>query len=219
MASAIIDEIVPHPPVSQITLLQRNGKMISNGKNGEVTDLQAEGDTIRFTFVANALPWVLPPDASEGYKLAHAGHRFSSERFTVRNLKSGKYTLKIDDAPIGTWTDGQLAVGVELEENDKTPEYQQALKVAQLNKERNNQAVHPLRDQWGQMKGKRNDIRKAEDANDPQLATKKEEFEKWHGEFSTRIADLLAKAKTFEDEIYKANQPRPHKYELAPAQQ
>ena len=218
MASAIIDEIVPHPPVSQITLLQRNGKMISNGKNGEVTDLQAEGDTIRFTFAANALPWVLPPDASEGYKLAHAGHRFSSERFTGRNLKSGKYTLKIDDAPVGTWTDGQLAVGVELEENDKTPEYQQALKVAQLNKERNNQAVHPLRDQWGQMKGKRNEIRKAEDGNDPQLATKKEEFEKWHAEFNTRIADLLAKAKTFEDEIYKANQPQPHKYELAPAQ-
>jgi hypothetical protein len=29
---------------------------------------------------------------------------------------------------------------------------------------------------------------------------------------------LLAKAKTFEDEIYKANQPQPHKYEVAPVE-
>jgi hypothetical protein len=32
----------------------------------------------------------------------------------------------------------------------------------------------------------------------------------------TKVADLLAKAKTIEDEIYQVNQPKPHRYEIAP---
>ena len=31
-----------------------------------------------FTFAGNALPWVLPPEAAEGYELTKAGHRFSN---------------------------------------------------------------------------------------------------------------------------------------------
>ena len=51
-----------------------------------------------FTFTANALPWVLPPDAAEGPTLTHLGHRYGNEKLTVRNLKPGKYELKIDGA-------------------------------------------------------------------------------------------------------------------------
>lgn len=214
MATAILEELVPRTLVSQIALVERNGRMVSTGRNGQVTELQS--DPIRFTFTAKALPWVLPSDAREGYKLVNGGHRLSAERFTVRPLKPGKYTLKIDGNVIGEWTDGQFAAGVELQENEKTPEYQQALKVAQLNKERNDRIIHPLRDQWAQMKGKRNELRKAEDANDPQLAEKKEAFEKWTETFNAKVTELLAQAKTAEEEIYRANQPQPHRYELAP---
>lgn len=216
MAVAMIDEVAPRAPVS-VTIMERNGKTIANARNGEVTDLQG-GQTISFTFAANALPWVLPADAADGYKLTRAGHLYSPERLTVRQLKPGKYALKIDGTNVGAWTDGQLAAGVELQANAQTPQYQQALKVAQLNKERNDQAIHPLRDQWGQLKGKRSEMRKAEEANAEELPAKKEEFEKWRDGFKSRVAELLAKAKTFEDEIYKANQPQPHKYEVAPVE-
>jgi hypothetical protein len=37
---------------------------------------------------------------------------------------------------------------VELKENNLTPQYQQALKVAELNKIRNDEAVRPMRDLW-----------------------------------------------------------------------
>jgi lysophospholipase L1-like esterase len=216
MASAILDELVPRTLVSQIALNERKGRYVSTGHNSEVSDLQS--DPIKFTFTSKALPWVLPPDAREGYKLVNGGHRFSAERLTVRSLKPGKYALKIDGNVVGEWNAGQLGAGVEIEENEKTPQFQQALKVAQLNKERNDKFIHPLRDQWAQMKGKRNDLRKAEDANDPKLEEKKAAFEQWKATFETKIAELIAQAKSAEDEIYRANQPQPHQYELAPVQ-
>jgi lysophospholipase L1-like esterase len=212
MASAILDELVPRTLVAQIALTQRKGRFVSTGRNGEVSDLQS--DPIRFTFTAKSLPWVLPADAREGYKLVNGGHRFSAERLTIRSLNPGKYALKIDGNVVGEWNAGQLAAGIELEENEKTPQFQQALKVAQLNKDRNDKFIHPLRDQWGQMKGKRNDLRKAEDANDPKLEEKKAAFEQWRTTFETKIAELIAQAKTIEDEIYRTNKPQPHQYEL-----
>ena len=55
-------------------------------------------------------------------------------------------------------------------------------------------------------------------ANDPQLEAKKAEFDEWHKGMAGKVAELLAKAKEFEDQIYAANQPMPHKYEVVPAQ-
>ena len=214
MAAAVINDICPRGPVSSITIQDKAGKLAPVVGNGKIADFQASDDKVSFTFTANALPWVLPTEAAEGYKLTSAGHRYSNEKITVRNLKPGKYELKIDGQSVGTWPDSQLAFGVELEGNDKTPQYQQALQVATLNKERNDKAVRPLRNLWGAMKGKRNEIAKAEAAKDPQLDAKKEAFAKWTEEFKTNVAKQQAMAKEFEDKIYAANQPKARKYEL-----
>ena len=213
MAAAILNDIVPKTAVSQIIIDEKAGKLAATATGGKIADFQA-GDGVSFTFTAEHLPWVLPPEAAEGFKLTHAGHRNSNERITVRGLKPGKYALKIDGQQVGAYASNQFAAGVELEENDKTPQYQQALKVALLNKERNDVAYHPLRDQYGQLKGKRRDLAKAEAAKDPELAAKKAEYEQWYTAQKAKVAELLAKAKSFEDQIYQANQPQPRKYEL-----
>ena len=215
MAAAVLDDMVAHSPVSAITIQEKDGRLVGSAGRNKVTDLQG-GDTIRFSHTATALPWVLPPEAAEGYALSKAGHRHSAERITLRHLKPGKHEVKIDGEAIGQWTDVQLASGVEIQANEKTPQYRQALKVALLNKERNDQAYHPLRDQWAQLKGKRREIDKMTQANDPQLEAKKAEFEQWHAGMKARVAELLAKAKEFEDRIYAENQPQPHTYEIAP---
>ena len=158
---------------------------------------------------------MLPPDAAEGYALSKAAHHFSVDKLTVRDLKPGKYEVRIDGQPVGQWSEGQLAFGVELGENDKMPEYQQALAVALLNKERNESAYHPLRDQWAQLKSKRREIEKLTQANDPQLEAKKAECEEWRKAMKEKVAGLLAKAKEIEDKIYVANQPKPHGYEVS----
>jgi lysophospholipase L1-like esterase len=216
MAAAIIEHMVKKTPVSRINIGEKNGKIAATGFRGKVSDFQQDGDAVSFTFTAQSLPWVLPPEAAEGVALAKLGQRFSSERLIARDLKTGSYELKIDGTPVGTFTSGQLATGIELQGNDKTPQYQQALKVAMLNKQRNETAYHPLRDQYAQLKGKRRDITKAEQANDPQLDAKKAAFTEWETGMKAKVTELLAKAKTIEDEIYAANQPQPRKYELAP---
>lgn len=215
MAAAVLEDMVARSSVSAITIQEKDGKLVGNAGKNPVIDLQG-GETIRFTHTATALPWVLPPDAAEGYALAKAAHRFSVEKLTVRNLKPGNYEVKIDGQPVGQWSDGQLAMGVEMQANDKTPQYRQALRVALLNKDRNDQAYRPIRDQWAQLKGRRREIEKLTQSNDPQLETKKPQFEEWQKAMTEKVTALLAKAKEFEDQIYIANQPTPHTYEISP---
>ena len=215
MAASIIADICPRNAVSVITIQDKAGKLAAMAPGGKIGDFQADDDGVRFTFTAAALPWVLPPDATAGYELVHAGHHYSMEALMARNLKPGKYQLKIDGQPAGCYTDAQLAFRLELEGNDKTPEYQQALRVALLNKERNDKALHPLRDLWGKMKGWRRQIAQAEAKQDPQLTAKKDAFEHWQdSEFRPGTAKLLAMAQDYENQIYQANQPAPRKYEL-----
>lgn len=214
MATSIISDMCPRGPVSAITIQDKAGKLTPAAVNGKIADFKASDDKVTFTFTANSLPWVLPPDAELGYKLTAAGHRYSNEKITVRNLKPGKYELKIDGQSVAILPDSRLAFGVELESNDKTPQYQQALQVAMLNKERNDKGVHPMRDQWRTMKVKRNEIAKLEAAKDPKLAEKKEAFTKWQVEFRANVAKFQGIAKEYEDKIYAANQPVARKYEL-----
>lgn len=213
MATAILEDIVPRSQVTQIVVDDKAGKLTPTANGGKITDFNGTDTNVSFTFAADKLPWVLPPDAQEGYKMTHAGHHFSNEKVSVRGLKPGKYDLKIDGELIGSYASGQLAFGVELEENVKTPQYQQALKVATLNQQRNNEAYRPLRDQYGQLKGKRRELAKVAES-DPQYKTKRAEFDQWYAGQKSKVAELLEKAAGFEREIYKANQPVPHKYEI-----
>jgi lysophospholipase L1-like esterase len=207
MAAAILSDLCARSSVSSITLQEKAGALAAAAANGKLSDFAANGDTIRFTFLANALPWVLPAEAMPGYHMIHAGHRYGVESFSAKNLKPGKYELKIDGQSVGTWTDAQLAFRVELEANEKTPQYQQALRVAMLNKERNDQAVRPLRSLWLKVKVWNRQL--------AQQPSKKDAFAKWMtNEFQPGAAKLEALAKSFEDKIYQANQPVARKYEL-----
>jgi hypothetical protein len=211
MATALLTDMAVKSQVSGITISQKDGKWIAAASNAKVTDLVG-GQTVSFTARANALPWVVPADAAEGYKLTHAGHRMSNEKVTVRNLAPGTYEMRLDGQAVGKWTDGQLAHGVELQENMATPQYQQALKVAELNQRRNREAYTGIRGEYAKLKGVRNKMNKA--VGTPEEAAAKEEFANYHAAMKPRVQALLETARGLEDEIYKANQPVPHKYEL-----
>ncbi len=211
MASALLSDMAVKSQVSGITIFKKDGQWLATASNAKVNELQG-GDTVTFTARANALPWVVPADAAEGYKLTHAGHRMSNEKVTVRNLAPGTYEMRIDGQPVGKWTDGQLASGVELEENTATPQYQQAFKVAELNQRRNKEAYSGIRGEYAKLKGVRNKMNKA--VGTPEEGAAKEEFAAYHAAMKTRVQALLETARALEDEIYKVNQPVPHRYEL-----
>ena len=57
------------------------------------------------------------------------------ETLKVTGLK-GNYKLLIDNEEIGTWSGDELAKGINLAAESKTPQYQQALAVMHLNEYR-----------------------------------------------------------------------------------
>ena len=109
---------------------------------------------------------------------------------------------------VGTWDSHTLARRIEIQEDPDSPTYQQSLRVAALNKQRNDEAIRPLRNLYGQRKAK------LRAAGTPEG---KAAFESWLPEFLKQRDELEAKAKAFEDQIYQANQPQKLLVEIKPA--
>jgi hypothetical protein len=181
-------------------------------------------DPIQFEFTSKSLPWVVPDDASLGFKLTNAGDLLSQETVKITGLAAGDYSLQIDGETIGDYTYLQFSEGIELQENDKTPQYKQSAKVAHLNKERNEEVVSPIRDLWLARK-----IIRAfnETPDDFESKEDKEETIKWMIEefgsldmdsfletFQTKLDSLKQRSTEMEDQIYEINKPVTHLYEI-----
>ena len=174
-----------------------------------VTDVSGEpGTKVSYTVKTKALPWVVSEDAPIGARFTHAGHTLGQESHIVVGLKSGRYDLVINGQNVGVFDERMLAVHAEIEDDPDSPTHQQAKKVFELNKKRNDEAIHPLRDLYSQRKGR---LRAAKAKGDMK------EFDAWLPEFHAKEAELMKKAEEIENEIYKANQPPVLKVEVKPA--
>jgi len=216
MATAIINDLGLPRQVSNIRISQgADGKPVVTSSGGKATNVTATEDSVSFTWTANSLPWVVPAEAQPGAVLTKLGHKLSKESLEIHDLSPGKYELRIDDDVVGVYTNVQLARHIELQENEKTPQHQQAAQVAELNKQRNAGPVRSLRGQWSQFQRYARSKRAAEADPDDEAAAK--EFEKWTKQIEgmeQRVAEFTAAAKSIEDEIFKVNQPVARKYVL-----
>lgn len=200
--------------VSDITVMRRNGEWIPN-RNEEITDLVVSpgNDEASFTHRAKALPWIVPEESSAyelkwgpsaparlGYRMTNAGHRNGLELLRIGGLAPGNYELRIDDTVIGTFSHANLASKIELQQYPETPQSRQALRVAELNRERNDEAIRPLRDLWARVKGVR---RKGG-----------ETFAKEYPALRERIEELRKKGEDYEQRIREAAVPEPRNYRL-----
>lgn len=214
MALAVLEDMHSNRQVSTVNgNRNRRGEWTMRAAGGEVTGVEGTDDSVKFTFAANALPWVLPTEAAEGFELTNAGQKMSRERVRLTGLAPGKkYTLTIDGQVVGSYWAQRLADGIELQSNAKTPQYQQALKVAELNKERNDEAYRKIRNLWGKRKGMRRSVERAK----PELKSEKQrEMDEWLPTFEEQLKTLHALAMEYEDKIYAANQPVSHVYEVS----
>jgi len=64
------------------------------------------------------------------------------------NIPDANGPLTIGGAEVGLYDNTELEHHIELQGNSKTPQYQQALVVANLNKQRNEGPINALRDEW-----------------------------------------------------------------------
>ena len=217
MAGAFIEELVKPTVVSDVQLSRQDGKWLARAAtNATVDQIHQEDAVLAFSITASALPWVLPEDAAEGVKFARLS-RFTSETLSVRGLNPGRYALKIDGHEVGQWDDEAWAAGIVLQDNPMTPEHQQSARVAQLNKERNDTFERPLRTEFQNFKTKRQNVAKAAYEKSPHLEELKTQLDLAHADLLKTMKEMRDKAKAIEDQIYAANQPKPHRYEIAPA--
>jgi len=214
MACSILSQLPPtRRTVSNISITH-SGKNWKSSKGVTNLKVSENADKVSFTFLASSLPWVVPPGLSDyeisrgettpaslGYKLTAAGHRLSNERLRIAGLAPGAYQLTIDGKPVGKFNHLALGSKVELQANSNTPQYQQAMSVAVLNRERNDKAVRPMRDTWARIKGLRR-------KNDEVL------FQKTYPELLQRIKELQEAAAVYEGRIYQAAHPQARTYQL-----
>jgi lysophospholipase L1-like esterase len=199
MALALLEDMNEKPTVTTINITNEKDKRVFTADNGTLSEVNEE--SISFTFTANSLPWIVPEEAALGYDLAGASRKMNREVLRVTGLTPSDYYLQIDYQITGSYNHLQLAAGIELQDLPNTPQYEQAMQVALLNKQKNEEVVNPLRDQWSALKR----IRKAGKVD-----------KTWMNNFNKKVDELLAKAKEFEDKIYQINKPEPHIYRVRP---
>lgn len=216
MATAIIQDTGLPRQVSNIRVtLNPNGKATSRVFGGKISGLQATDRGLKFTWQANSLPWVLPENAALGVQLTKLGHKLSREAMEVHGLPVGQYQLLIDGEIVGQYTNAQLERHIELQANAKTPQHQQAAKVAELNAQRNQGPVRALRGEWSQFqrfaRAKRDAQAKPDDA---QLKKQVETLTQRMEGMQQRVAKAKADAQEIEDQIFEVNQIPARSYEL-----
>lgn len=116
---------------------------------------------------------------------------------------------------MGIYGVSALARHIELQSNTKTPQYQQALQVAELNKKRNSGPVRALRGEWSQYQ--RYARAKEQHRLRPGDVNVKSQFEKLVKRIEgmeERIVKHESVANEIELQIFKINQPKPRKCEL-----
>ncbi len=217
MATALLADAFVIEPVSQIELtLDKRGRVEKSDASGSIENLVAKKGKLSWDYTATGLPWVLPYDAQEGYTLCHAGETFSRELLRVSGLKEGVYELKIDLVPIAKFSDAQLEVGVDLQGYSHAPQYKQALEVALLNRDRNDQAVRPMRDIWSQRKGRlREEERWLEENPDhADYTARRASYDAEMETFYAKLKELEALQLDFEDKIYEVNRLVSRRYAL-----
>lgn len=124
--------------------INANKKEAVKAENCTVSNIKKIGNELSFDYLAEALPYPLDTIArgwgqkksqAEVTKVVPFMEDMNREMLKVSGLK-GNYKLLIDDEEIGTWSAGELAKGINLAAESKTPQYQQALTVMHLNEYR-----------------------------------------------------------------------------------
>ena len=124
--------------------INANKKQAVKSENCTVSNIKKNGKDLSFDYLAEALPYPLDTIArgwgqkksqAEVLKVVPFMEEMNRETLKVKGLK-GNYKLLIDDEEIGTWSGDELAKGINLAAESKTPQYQQALTVMHLNEYR-----------------------------------------------------------------------------------
>ena len=115
--------------VSKIVVDAANASISEKAFNCHINNISKADNKIKFTVKEFSLPFPVTELQTDALKLVPFLNDFNVELFKIKNLREGKYQLKIDDVVVGTFSSAQLARGINLAEYQSTPQYRQAMKI------------------------------------------------------------------------------------------
>jgi len=137
MAEALLKGWNAPALVSAVTIDGHAGK-VTEAQNATVDHLEMNQASLRWNEIEKALP--LPLSRSNAaqallFDLSDIEQQLDQETLRVTGLDAGKYTLRIDDDLIGTFSAEELATGVNLADYP-TPMFHQSQRVSWLVRDR-----------------------------------------------------------------------------------
>ncbi len=195
-----------------------------------ITNVIKRDRSLAFDFTERSLPFPLPESCRAVLNLIPFVERFNEETLQVKHLPRGTYQLRIDGLPIRSFSAAQLQKGVNLAVETATPQYRQALAVADLVTRRFHIYRQHLRciaeNEWSFLREfnlKKMSIKMIKKALDQKI--EKDKAQPWY-DYCKLQADRYLESKLHEDtyraevavlqeQIYRVNQPLPHHLEIS----
>lgn len=214
------------PAVVSAVSVDAAAKTVS-AENAAATGLVVADGAVTFDVLARSLPFPCAPECRSVLTVLPFTDDLNREMLKVTGLAPGRYALTIDAAEVAQFTAEELAAGVNLSTNEKTPQYTQAMKVKELNDALNGEfqkvrafRLAEKRKGYKQADGTyRRTLRKQQKGEDGK--TTWVEDPAGEAQFAKNAAQLpavMADVARLEGEIYKTNQPATHRYALKAVQ-
>ncbi|MES1167439.1 MAG: SGNH/GDSL hydrolase family protein [Pseudomonadota bacterium] len=204
---------------------------VTGSVRGSASNVRAPGAGLTFTWAERALPFPIDPACAPALDWVPFTAELNQEVLQVAKLKPGRYVLSIDGVEIHTYSADELAQGVNLAEETKTPQYQQAIEVLHLMNTRTKlvstmlrslahvehqsapDVAHPVTlEQMKPYLERRLERFKVS----PPAASTRSEVERY-GTIKVHEAESIAEAARLVEEARRVANPRPHEFALIPA--
>ncbi|MGH2646984.1 MAG: SGNH/GDSL hydrolase family protein, partial [Ginsengibacter sp.] len=117
--------------VSDISIDVKKHK-ISKTLQSTISDIAYNPLSVSFTCAETSLPYPLLARDFNPDSLFSFTNEFNKEILQIKSLKKGNYTLAIDSALVGTYSNKDFNTGINLANNNLTPQNQQAVMVLRL---------------------------------------------------------------------------------------
>ena len=205
-------------------------KMLNHFDNCELNGPVAfQPDSLAFSCQHQALPFPVSNEQTPALDWVPFQQSFNQQLLKVSGLNKGQYQLKIDGSLVGQYTHSMLEKGINLASNNKTPMYQQELKVKALNDKRaklSGDIRTVAHGHYRMLSGytdvdlqDKKQVRKALEVHVEKAKGQswyvylKRQAEKYF-ETVDKVADNKRKIELLFEQIYQINQPKIHKWQL-----
>lgn len=198
---------------------------VATQENCRLEAVSARPDAVTFTATEAALPFPVFKHQETALALVPFTDELNREILRVTGLAAGDYTIAIDGKQVATCSATDLAAGVNLATDQQTPQYGQAMRVADSSFKRQALIARKQRSpaaayhSWVSKAGVApDDFAGAKRVLDPLIAKEKNDYIRGlmqsYLDCTPHAAEIAAEVAALSQRMHDDAQPKPHRYEI-----